>query len=67
MQEITVESALGEQLDPSPGQAILCDSEGRVLGLFSPIRDRPKKDDLHFEPPWSIEEIKRFEQERPKR
>jgi hypothetical protein len=54
MQEVTVEPALGEKLGQLAGQAILCDPEGRVLGFFSPFRDRPKRDELQLEPPWSI-------------
>jgi hypothetical protein len=57
MQEITVESSLGDQLAELSGQAILCDSEGRVLGFFSPLRDRPRIEDLQLEPPLSIGEI----------
>ena len=56
MHEITVESALGEQLGRVPGQTIVCDTEGRVLGFFSPAPDRPKREDLNLEPPWTIEE-----------
>jgi hypothetical protein len=56
MQEITVEPALGEQLGELAGQAILCDPNGRVLGFFSPVRDRPHVEDLQLEPPLSIAE-----------
>jgi hypothetical protein len=58
MQEVTVESALCEKLGQLAGQAVLCDSEGRVLGLFSPYLDRPKLEDFRLEPPWSIQESK---------
>ncbi len=58
MQEVTVEPALGEKLGQLAGQAILCDSEGRVLGFFQPLRDRPNRAELQLEPPWSIEESK---------
>jgi hypothetical protein len=57
MQEVTVESALGEKLGQLAGQAVLCDSEGRVLGVFQPFRDRPKLEDYRLEPPSTIEEI----------
>jgi hypothetical protein len=57
MQEIRVEPALGERLGVLSGQAILCDADGRVLGFFSPLRDRPRIEDLQLEPPLSIAEI----------
>jgi hypothetical protein len=57
MQEVTVEPTLGAKLGQLAGQAVLCDSEGRVLGLFSPFRDRPKLEDFQLEPPSTIEEI----------
>jgi len=56
MQQITVESCLGEKLSGADEQVILCDEAGHVLGLFSPVRDRPRLDDLQLEPPLSIEE-----------
>ena len=57
MQEVTVEPSLGEKLGQLAGHAVLCDSEGRVLGLFQPFRDRPKVEDLRLEPPSTMEEI----------
>jgi hypothetical protein len=57
MQEITVDPALVEKLVRLPGQAILCDSEGRVLGAFSPWPDRPRLSDVNLEPPSSIDEL----------
>jgi hypothetical protein len=57
MQEVTVEPAFGEKLGQLAGQAILCDSEGRVLGIFQPYRDRPKLADFRLEPPSTMEEI----------
>jgi hypothetical protein len=57
MQEITVESSLGDQLGKVSGQAILCDPNGRALGFFSPLPDRPRVEDLQLEPPRSIAEI----------
>jgi hypothetical protein len=58
MQEITIEPAFIEKLGQLTSQAILCDSAGRALGFFSPMRDRPLVKDLQLEPPWSIEESK---------
>ena len=56
MQEITIEPVLVEQLGELAGQAILCDANGRVLGFFSPLPDRPHVDDLQLEPPLSVAE-----------
>lgn len=57
MQEVTIEPALGETLSQLAGQAVLCDPEGRVLGIFQPYLDRPKLEDFRLEPPSTIEEI----------
>lgn len=68
MHEITVESALGDQLGQLVGQAILCDSSGRALGLFSPLHDRPPVDELQLEPPLSIaetEELRKVQTGKP--
>ena len=54
MQEITVDPGLVEKLGQLPGYAVLCDSEGRALGFFSPLKDRPLVDDLQLEPPTTI-------------
>ncbi len=56
MHEITVEGNLGRQLEQLAGQAVLCDANGRALGLFSPLPDRPPLDQLQLEPPLSIAE-----------
>jgi hypothetical protein len=57
MQHITVESALGQKLGALPGQTVLCDEQGRVLGFFSPTPDRPSLGELQLEPPLSIAEV----------
>lgn len=56
MHEITVEAVLGAQLGDVVGQVLLRDSEGRALGFFSPIPDRPLAENLQLEPPLSIAE-----------
>jgi hypothetical protein len=56
MQQITVESALGEQLAKLPSGAILCDSSGRALGLFSPLNSTTPIEDLQLEPLLSVAE-----------
>jgi hypothetical protein len=57
MKEILVESSLSHTLGEISSQAILCDSEGRALGFFSPFPDRPRVEDLQLEPPLSIAEV----------
>jgi len=64
MQEVIVEPAFGDKLGQLSGQAILCDSEGRVLGFFSPFRDRPKREELQLESPLTIEETEKLRQVR---
>jgi len=56
MQEITVETALCDQLGQLAGQAILRDPNGRVLGFFSPAPGHPQLEQLRLEPPLSIAE-----------
>ena len=56
MHKITVEAALGRQLGEMAGQAVLCDANGRALGFFSPLQNRPRVDELQLEPPLSISE-----------
>jgi hypothetical protein len=57
MREIIVEPTLKEELSELAGQAVLCDSEHRALGIFSPLPDRPKVADLKLESPLSIAEL----------
>ena len=56
MHQITVEPILGQKLRELAGQAILCDSNGRAIGFFSPLPDRLQVEDLQLEPPLSIAE-----------
>ena len=56
MHKITVEPALGQALGKFEGQVVVCDSEGRALGFFSPLYERPRVEDLQLEPPLSIAE-----------
>jgi hypothetical protein len=57
MREIIVESKVEEQFASLLSQTAVCDSQGRVLGFFSPTRNRPKLEDLQLEPPLSIAEV----------
>jgi hypothetical protein len=68
MQEIKVETALGELLGELAGQVVLCDPTGRVLGFFVPLRDRPPIEDLQLEPLLSItetEELRKVQTGKP--
>jgi hypothetical protein len=68
MQRITVESTLETTLNDLHGQAILCDSNGRALGLYQPLPDRPRVGDLRLESPLSIaetEEIRKVKTGKP--
>ncbi|MCE9554405.1 MAG: hypothetical protein K8T91_13640 [Planctomycetes bacterium] len=56
MDQIIVESALGQKLGELGGQVVLCDSEGRALGFFSPLQEPVRVDELRLEPPLSIAE-----------
>lgn len=64
MQQITVESCLGQHLSKTAGQVVLGDEGGRVLGLFSPVRKQPRVEDLQLEPPLSIEETEQLRKNR---
>jgi hypothetical protein len=57
MKEIRVDADISKTLGELTGQAFLCDSEGRVLGSFSPCPGHPRINELQLEPPSSIEEI----------
>ncbi len=58
--EVTIDPALGDRLVELPGQTILCDVDGRALGFFSPLHDRPLVADLQLEPPLSIAETEQL-------
>ncbi|HEX3871649.1 MAG TPA: hypothetical protein VHV77_14500 [Pirellulales bacterium] len=56
MQRIVVEPGLGQKLAATPGPAVMCDAEGRVIGFFSPLASHPRIDELQLEPLLSIAE-----------
>ena len=64
MQQIRVESALGNQLSALVGQVIVCDAKGRALGVFSPLGEPAQIDDLQLEPLLSIAETEELRKER---
>jgi hypothetical protein len=55
---------LGEKLSEIGNQAVLCDSNGRALGLFSPITTQPPLQGLQLEPPLSIAETEELRKNR---
>jgi hypothetical protein len=57
MREIVIESGLEQTLGALAEQTVVCDSQRRVIGLFSPVPDRPQLEDLQLEPLLSIEEL----------
>jgi hypothetical protein len=68
MHQITVEPVLGQKLSELTHQVVLCDSDGRALGFFSPIHERPRVEDLQLEPPLSIaetEELRKIKTGKP--
>lgn len=60
MQQITVESSLGQKLCDVSSQVVVCDANGTVLGFFLPLKDRLRAKDLQLEPPLSIEETEQL-------
>jgi hypothetical protein len=54
MQRVVLEPSLDQKLSTVSEQVIVCDAEGRVVGFFSPLKNRPRLEDLQLEPPLSI-------------
>jgi hypothetical protein len=57
MKEVRLDADASKQFGEHTCQALVCDSDGRVLGTFQPWPERPRVDELQLEPPSSIEEI----------
>ena len=64
MQQITIESAVGKKLVEATQQAVLCDEQGRVLGLFSPVPGSPGIGELQLEPPLSVSQTEELRKNR---
>ena len=62
MHQFTVETALGQKLGEISDQVVLCDPEGRAIGFFSPLQNRPRVEDLQLDPPLSIAETEELRQ-----
>jgi hypothetical protein len=61
---ITVEANVVEVLEGLTDQAVLCDTNGRALGVFSPLATTLQADELQLEPPTSIAETEQLRKER---
>jgi hypothetical protein len=64
MEQIIIQSALGDQLAKLPGDVVVCDAEGRAIGFFSPLPSTPQVKDLQLEPPLSIAETEELRKTR---
>jgi hypothetical protein len=64
MQQITVEPSVGQKLIAASEQAVICDEQGHVLGVFSPVAGRPDVEDLQLEPPLSIAQTEELRKNR---
>jgi hypothetical protein len=64
MQRITIGASAGKSLVEATQQAVVCDEEGRVLGLFWPIPGSPSIGDLQLEPPLSIAQTEELRKNR---
>jgi hypothetical protein len=57
MQQIVVEPGLARTLGEASSQTVVCDPEGRVIGFFSPLPDRPRIEDLQLDSPLTAAEM----------
>lgn len=64
MNTITVEANIVKVLGGLTDQAVLCDTNGRALGVFSPLATNLQADELQLEPPTSIAETEQLRKER---
>jgi hypothetical protein len=60
-------ATFGQKLVEAVEQAVVCDQQGRVLGLFSPVLDRPETADLQLDPPLSIAETEELRKNRTRK
>jgi hypothetical protein len=63
MRQITVETNVQQALDALADQVAVCDVNGRVIGFFLPLRERPRIEDLRREPLLSIAETEALRQQ----
>jgi hypothetical protein len=63
MRQITVEPSLEQVFGDFSDQVALCDANGRVIGFFVPLKERPRIEDLQLEPLLSIAETESLRQQ----
>lgn len=68
MHQITIGACVGKELVEATQQSVVCDEEGRVVGLFWPVPGSPGIGDLQLEPLLSIpqtEELRKNQTGKP--
>ena len=63
MRQITVESTIRQTLGELSDQVAVCDTDGRVIGFFLPLKQRPRIEDLQLKPLLSIAETEALRQQ----
>ncbi len=56
-EKIVIDPELLKTLRDLKGYTLLCDSTGKTLGIYQPVQEQVRPEDL--EPPYSKEELKR--------
>jgi hypothetical protein len=64
MHQITIGASVGKELLEATQQAVVCDEDGRVLGLFWPVPGAPVVSELQLEPPLSISQTEELRKNR---
>jgi hypothetical protein len=64
MHRITVGASIIKKFSDATQQAVVCDEEGRVLGIFSPVPGAPAVSELELEPPLSIAQTEELRKNR---
>ena len=59
MEKFVIDPALLQQLSGLKGYTILCDSEGKTLGVYQPVKEA---EFINLDPPYSAEELERRRQ-----
>jgi hypothetical protein len=59
MEKFVIDPALLQQLSGLTGYTILCDSQGKTLGVYQPAKE---SEIINLEPPYSAEELERRRQ-----
>ena len=62
MERIVIGSPVEQLLAKATGYVLICDVQGRALGLFQPMKGHPPAEKLQLEPPRSIAESEELRQ-----